>query len=225
MGMDRGPTDIFARYIHTLRFEDLPRHVIDSAKLLLFDYLASAVAGHKINRTFNDALWRVVGDMGGKKESRVFFHRAKLPAPHAALLNAAFGHGADMDDGNRTAQGHPGVAVIPVALALAEAHRLTGKDAITAIVVGYDLFVRLATAINPSHLSRGFHTTGTVGTFAAGGAAAKALGLDFEKTGHALAFAALQAAGLLEVAESGQMAKPLHPAKAAFAGILSARLA
>lgn len=223
--MDNRPTDLFADFIHTLRFEDLPKDVVESAKLFLLDYLASAMAGYKINRIFNEALWSVVGGMGGKKESRVFFHKAKLPAPNAALLNAAYGHGADMDDGNRTAQGHPGVAVMPVALSLTEAHRLTGRDAIVAVVVGYDIFVRLATAMNPSHLSRGFHTTGTVGTIAAGGAAAKALNLNLDKVRNTLGFAALQAAGLLEVAESGQMAKPLHPAKAAFGGILSARLA
>lgn len=223
--MDMRPTDLLSDYIHRLRYEQLPGNVVESAKLFLLDYLASAMAGYKINRIFNDALWNVVGGMGGKKESRVFFRDAKLPAPNAALLNAATGHGADMDDGNRTAQGHPGVAVIPVALALTEAHRLTGRDAIAAIVTGYDIFVRLATAMNPSHLSRGFHTTGTVGTVAAGGAAAKALGLERDKVSNALSFAALQAAGLLEVAESGQMAKPLHPAKAAFNGILAARLA
>ena len=223
--MDKRPTDLLADFIHTLRFEDLPKDVVESAKLFLLDYLASAMAGYKINRIFNEALWSVVGGMGGKKESRVFFQRAKLPAPNAALLNAAYGHGADMDDGNRTAQGHPGVAVMPVALSLTEAHRLTGRDAIVAVVVGYDIFVRLATAMNPSHLSRGFHTTGTVGTVAAGGAAAKALNLTLSEVRNTLGFAALQAAGLLEVAESGQMAKPLHPAKAAFGGILSARLA
>lgn len=223
--MEKRPTDLLAHYVHKLRFEDLPGETVEAAKLFLLDYLASAMAGYKINRIFNEAIWTVVGGMGGKKESRVFFQGTRLPAPHAAMLNAAYGHGADMDDGNRTAQGHPGVCVIPVALALAEAHRLSGRDVIVAIVAGYDLFVRLATALNPSHLSRGFHTTGTVGTLAAAGAAAKALNLPLVKVRHTLSLATLQASGLLEVAESGQMAKPLHPAKAAFNGILAARLA
>jgi len=223
--MEDRPTDLLADFVHGLRFEDLSGDAVESAKLLLLDFVASAMAGYRINRVFNESLWAVVGGMGGRKESRVFFHGARLPAPHAALLNAAFGHGADMDDGHRTAQGHPGVAVIPVALALAEAHRLSGRDTILAMVAGYDIFVRLATAINPSHLARGFHTTGTVGTIAAGAAAAKALKLPLSGVQNTLSLAALQAAGLLEVAESGQMAKPLHPAKAAFNGILSARLA
>lgn len=223
--MEKRPTDLLAHYVHKLRFEDLSGETVEAVKLFLLDYLASAMAGYKINRIFNEAIWTVVGGMGGKKESRVFFQGARLPAPHAAMLNAAYGHGADMDDGNRTAQGHPGVCVIPVALSLAEAHWLSGRDVIVAIVAGYDLFVRLATALNPSHLSRGFHTTGTVGTIAASGAAAKVLKLPLGKVHNTLSLAALQSAGLLEVAESGQMAKPFHPAKAAFNGILAARLA
>ena len=223
--MEKRPTDLLAHYVHELRFEDLPGEVVEAAKLFLLDYLASAMAGYKINPIFNKAIWTVVGGMGGKKESRVFFQGARLPAPHAAMLNAAYGHGADMDDGNRTAQGHPGVCVIPVALSLAETNRISGRDVIVAIVAGYDLFVRLATALNPSHFSRGFHTTGTVGTIAASGAAAKVLKLPMEKVHNTLSLAALQSAGLLEVAESGQMAKPFHPAKAAFNAILAARLA
>ncbi len=223
--MEKQPTDLLANYVYRLRYEDLPGEVVESAKLVLLDYLASAMAGYKINRIFNEALWGVVGDMGGKKESRVLFQGTRLPAPHAAMMNAAYGHGADMDDGHRTAQGHPGVGTIPVALALAEAHGLSGRDAIVAIVAGYDIFVRMATALNPSHLSRGFHTTGTIGTIAAAGAAAKALNLPLAGVRNALSLAALQAAGLLEVAESGQMAKPFHPAKAAFNAILAARLA
>jgi 2-methylcitrate dehydratase PrpD len=223
--MDKKPTDLLTNYVHRLRFEDLPEDVVAAAKLSLLDYLASAMAGYKINRIFNEALWGVVGDMGGKKESRVLFHGTRLPAPLAALMNAAYGHGADMDDGHRTAQGHPGGGTIPVALALAEAHGLSGRDVVVAIVAGYDIFVRMATALNPSHLSRGFHTTGTIGTIAAAGTAAKALKLPLAGVRNALSLAALQAAGLLEVAETGQMAKPFHPAKAAFNAILAARLA
>jgi 2-methylcitrate dehydratase PrpD len=223
--MAKQPTDLLTNYIHRLRFEDLPGEVVESAKFVLLDYLASAMAGYKVNRIFNEALWGVVGAMGGKKESRVIFQGAKLPAPHAAMMNAAYGHGADLDDGNRTAQGHPGVGTIPAVLALAEANGLGGRDVIVAIVAGYDIFVRMATALNPSHLSRGFHTTGTIGTIAAAGAAAKALKLPPAGVRNALSLGALQAAGLLEVAESGQMAKPFHPAKAAFNAILAARLA
>jgi 2-methylcitrate dehydratase PrpD len=219
------PTAVLAEYIHDLRWEDLPGGVVDAAKLTLLDYLASAMAGYKINRAFNAAVTKMYYDMGGKAESRVLFNAVKLPASNAAFLNAAYGHGADIDDGHRTAQGHPGVVVIPTALALGEAGHLSGKDLIVAITAGYDVFVRFGTAVNPAHLSRGFHTTGTVGTIAAGGTAAKALKLDKKGVHSALSLSALQSAGLLEVMASGQAAKPLQPAKAAYNGVLSGRMA
>ena len=63
--MAKQPTDLLANYVHRLRYEDLPREAVEAAKLFLLDYLASAMAGYKINRIFNEALWGVVGDMGG----------------------------------------------------------------------------------------------------------------------------------------------------------------
>lgn len=218
-------TKILSDYIYKLQWEDLPREVIESTKVLLLDYLASAIAGYKINRNFNTAVTKLYYDMGGKEESSVLFNNSKLPAPCAAFLNAAYGHGADMDDGHRIANGHPGTIVIPVALALGEVGRLSGRDVILSIVAGYDVFVRIATAVNPSHLNRGFHTTGTVGTIAAGGTAAKSLKLGVTGVQNALSLSALQAAGLLEVLTSGQSSKPLHPAKAAYNGIISGRMA
>jgi 2-methylcitrate dehydratase PrpD len=43
--MDKKPTELLAGYVHKLRFEDLPREVVESVKLFLLDYLASAMAG------------------------------------------------------------------------------------------------------------------------------------------------------------------------------------
>ena len=76
--------------------------------------------------------------------------------------------------------------------------------------------------MNPSHLERGFHTTGTCGTLAATAAAAKLFALNPEETANALGLAGIQAAGLLEVTIDGQVAKPLHARKAAQAGVLAA---
>jgi 2-methylcitrate dehydratase PrpD len=223
--MSRQPTELIAEYVYNLQWQDLPREVVESAKLRVLDYLASAMAGYKLNHAFNQTITKMFREMGGKQESGVLFSDLHLPAPNAAFLNAAYGHGADIDDGHRTAQGHPGIVVIPAALALGEAGKITGKDLIVSIVAGYDIFVRLATAVNPSHFNRGFHSTGTVGTIAAGGAAAKALKLGRNAVHNALSLAAIQAGGLHEVSESGQSSKPLSPAKAASGGVLAGRMA
>jgi 2-methylcitrate dehydratase PrpD len=141
------------------------------------------------------------------------------------MLNAVSGHAIDMDDGHRFANGHPGVVTIPPAIALAEHANLTGRELIEAVVVGYEFFIRLGSALNPDLLQRGFHTTATVGSIASGAAAAKLLRLNGPQTEQALALAALQSAGLLEVLTSGESGKSFQVGKAAQSGVLAARMA
>ena len=69
----------------------------------------------------------------------------------------------------------------------------------------------------------GFHATGTLGSFGAAAACAHLLGLDAEKFATALGIAGTQAAGLKSM--FGTMCKPLHAGKAAYHGLLAARLA
>ena len=223
--MSKRVTDLLAEYVRNLRWEALSPEIVETAKLRVLDYLASAMAGYRLNRVFSDTITRMYQDMGGAKESQVLFSDLQLPAPNAAFLNAAYGHGADIDDGQRTAQGHPGIVVIPTAMALGETERISGKDLILSVVAGYDIFVRFASAVNPSHFNRGFHSTGTIGTLAAAGAAAKALQLDGIGVRNAIRLGAIQAGGLHEVSESAQASKPLSPAKAAYGGVLAGRMA
>lgn len=223
--MKKNLTDELAIYTESLNFESLGEDVVESAKLFILDFVLSAMAGYKINKSFGDSLVEVYSEMGGNDQSSVMFYNKKLSTVDAAFLNAAFGHGADIDDGHRSAQGHPGVVTIPAVLALAEAYSLKGKDIITAVVAGYEFFIRFGQTVNPYHVEKGFHTTGTIGTIAAGAAAAKVLGLTTEQIKNTLGFSCMQASGLLEVVESNQMAKVVNPGKAAASGVFSALLA
>jgi 2-methylcitrate dehydratase PrpD len=223
--MKKNLTDELAIYTESLSFESLGEDVVESAKLFILDFVLSAMAGYKINKSFGDSLVEVYSEMGGNEQSSVMFYNKKLSTVDAAFLNAAFGHGADIDDGHRSAQGHPGVVTIPAVLALAEAYSLKGKDIITAVVAGYEFFIRFGQTVNPYHVEKGFHTTGTIGTIAAGAAAAKVLGLSTEQIKNTLGFSCMQASGLLEVVESNQMAKVVNPGKAAASGVFSALLA
>src|SRR5690554_3313752 len=111
-------TDALSRYVANLHYDQLPPKVVDHTKLVILDFLASAVAGRKVNPVFNKTIVKVFGSMGGSEESSILFGDKKLPSSNAAFINAVYGHGADLDDGHRTAQGHPGVTVIPAVLAL-----------------------------------------------------------------------------------------------------------
>jgi 2-methylcitrate dehydratase PrpD len=70
---------------------------------------------------------------------------------------------------------------------------------------------------------KGFHSSGTIGTFGAAAAAAKLLALDREQIAHMLAIAASSASGIR--VSFGSMTKPLHVGRAAQNGIVAAQLA
>jgi 2-methylcitrate dehydratase PrpD len=132
-----------------------------------------------------------------------------------------------MDDGHRFGALHPGVAIIPAALAAAELEGADPKTLLAGIVAGYEIMIRLGAAINPSSLNRGFHITGITGVYGAAAACAKIMNLDPEETAGALGMAGLQASGLIQVNHEveGAKVKPLNPARAASNGLLSCILA
>jgi 2-methylcitrate dehydratase PrpD len=119
--------------------------------------------------------------------------------------------------------GHPSVPVLPALLALAEQHNSSGAELLRAFIAGYEVECLIGEMIGDSHYDSGWHNTATVGTFGAAAACSKLLGLDSDKTAMALGIAATQAAGLKSM--FGTMCKPLHAGKAAFNGLLAARLA
>lgn len=214
-----------ASWIAGFRPEDCSEQDLKDAKLRILDLLISSAAGWKCNMEYNRMVNTVIFPMGGTPESTVIFSGKKLPAPVAAYINATYGHGADIDDGHREANGHPGVSLIPAVLALAEANN-GGTDAIlSGILVGYETYLRVSKAVQPALLHRGFHGTGVVGAVAAAAACAKVLGLDECQTHNAISLASVQASGLFEISESGQSVKPINPANACRTGVESALLA
>ena len=143
----------------------------------------------------------------------------------AAFVNAVSAHVLELDDGHRGAQIHLGAVIFPTALAISEAYDLTGKEFLEGVIVGYEVGILLGQLVNPNHRNKGFHTTGTIGTFIAGVVASKLLKLDEGQILNALGLCGTQAAGLLESDHGGSMGKVLHAGKAAYNGILSAFLA
>lgn len=213
----------FGSYICRVKYKDLPADVIHQAKLLTLDLLGVSIAGLKSD--FPRMMVDYLTSLGGVKEATLLGSRGKVPAMHAALGNGSCGHALEMDDGYRFGGVHTGVAVIPAALAYAEANKRDGKSFLLAVVMGFEIVNRLSKAMNPSHLNRGFHTTGTLGVFGAAAACGVIAGLKEKEMVSALAMAGLQGAGLLEILNDGTMVKPIHSGKAGMAGILSVELA
>lgn len=143
----------------------------------------------------------------------------------AGLVNGISAHSLELDDGHRTAQMHLGAIVFPTAIAIAEAYDLSGEEFLEAVIIGYEIGIMLGQIANPQHRDKGFHSTGTIGTFVAGAVASKLLKLDTDQIINVLGLCGTQAAGLLESDHSGSMGKVLHAGKAVYNGTLSAFLA
>jgi len=217
--------EILAEFAYKLKYEDIPQDVIETTELFMADYYAAAMAGIMINKDFNKAILNIVAGKGQSPEANVIGSDLKLSAEDAAFMNAVYAHGADMDDGNRKAMGHVAAHVMSAVFALAEAEGKSVKDVFTAVNVGYEVYNRVAAMAQPGLVHRGFHSTGTAGVIACAAASAKLLGLDAQGIYNAMGIAAIQASGLIIIAESGQANKPLNPANAAKNGIISAKLA
>lgn len=214
-----------AKFISELKFDQLSENTVCKAKEVILDYLGALLAGYDKSSFLSEKLSELIINIGGREEATIIGPAVKVPLVNAAFVNGVLSHVVELDDGHRSAKGHPGVAVLSAALPTAEYLGSSGKELISAIAAGYDIFVRIASSVNPSHLNRGFHTTGTCGTFAACAAACSLLKLDERQTANALGLAGTQASGLLEVTIDGQMAKALHAGKAAYSGVLTALLA
>lgn len=217
-------TKLLSEFAYGLRYSSLPAEVVETTKRFIIDYYAAAVAGMKINSSFNNAVEQLMLEMSGKPECDYLLSDNRLPCANAAFLSACYAHGADMDDGNRKAMGHVGAHVISAVLTLAQTLDCSGKDVIVAINVGYEVYNRVAAAVQPGLVHRGFHSTGTAGAIACGAACAKLMGMDSDGIYNTMALCAIQASGLIIIAESGQQCKPINPANAAKTGIISAKL-
>ena len=201
--------------------DDIPDEASTVARQCILDWFGCALAGSKepLVRILHQRI--VETERGG--DCTVVGSDDRATARTAALVNGAAGHALDFDDTHTMLSGHPTVPVLPAVLALAEELDAPGSALRTALVVGIEVECRVGLLLAPAHYRAGWHATGTLGTIGAAAGCAHLLGLDPERTAHALALAATQAAGLK--ASFGTMAKPLHAGKAAADGLLAALLA
>jgi 2-methylcitrate dehydratase PrpD len=210
-----------AAFIAGLRYRDLPADVIADARYRILDWLGSAMAGvhYKASVMVTD----MAREMGGEPQSTILKGSLKVSAPMAAFTNGIIGHVAEFDDGHRLAIAHPGAVTVPVALAVAESFNRSGKELLTAVIAGYEVLIRLAIAVNPSHYKI-WHTTSTCGAFAAAASASSLLKLDRWKTLMALGTVGTMSCGYL-AKTVGTYAKPLNAGHACQSGVQAALLA
>jgi 2-methylcitrate dehydratase PrpD len=173
----------------------LPPAVVDKAKLHLLDTLAAIVSG--ANLAGGQAGSRIARRLGGPAEALAIGAGLIVGAPHAALANAMAAHADETDDSHSAGRFHPGCAIVPAALAMAESSGRSGTDLLRAIALGYDIGARSVMALGVSGAYSSLFSTHSIGgNFGATAAAAALAGLDVQGATYALSYAVQQTSGV-----------------------------
>ena len=189
MPEETAATKCLARYIASTRFENLSPDLLREAKRRTADVLSIGLSGSTTSSGKGmRAFAREVSPSGG---ATLWGSDETANAEIAALVNATMAFHLELDDVHRTSHTHPGISVIPAALAVCEEKKFTPEDFLTAVVVGYDVVTRVGMAVSPSiYVDRVFLAPGTLAPLGAAAAVAKLYRLNEDETARLLGAAA-----------------------------------
>lgn len=207
--------------IITINFDSIPKEVISISKKAILDGIGVAVAGS--NSQTSKILYDFVEGIEGKSTSTIFLKKLKAPPILAALVNGTMMHSLDYDDVNWKGVLHPTTVILPAILSLGEDRNCSGKDILTAYVLGIEAEIKTAIGLSPIHYNKGWHPTSSLGTIGAAIATGKLLKLSKDQLSYSIGIAVSEIAGIL--ANQGTMTKPFHAGKAAFNGMMASLLA
>lgn len=215
-------TKLSLDFASQLNYSDIPAHVVEQMKKYVFDLICCSVAGSKASEI--DRIRKIFVTSSDTTGVMPFGNQVPQTPEIAAIINAASGHALEMDDSDRTGLSHPGVMVITSALIASELTNPNGKDFISACVAGYEVMLRVGTALGLDHYAI-WHTTSTTGGLGASIACGKLMGLNRQQLADAFGNAGTLACGLWEFNHNYSMSKLLHAGMGVSHGILSTRLA
>ncbi len=213
-----------AEFCSAVSYDKLPDEIIEKAKQCILDYVANVYGSLELEAVNRSVSY--VKSISGNGPATVFGCGFRSDLHHAAFINGTTAEAIEAQDGVRFGGNHPGVAVIPAALAVGEMDGLGGKDIIEAIVAGYDAANRPASAMHPWHTLSGFLPTGTCGAFGAAAAYGRLKKFDADKMASAFGNAGyLLPISMAEQLMGGYTIKIVQGGQAAIAGLMAAGLA
>jgi len=180
----------FADYCENVKFDDFPEEVVDKTKKCLIDSLGCAIGG--LATEAGSIITKISKEIGGSPESTVMGLWERVSAVNASFTNSILANALDFDDDHPV--GHPGATIIPPSIAVGEKLHSNGKDLLTAIILGYEISLRIGLAIQPSmeRLDKVWGL-GTWQTFGSAVASAKLMKLSKDRYVNALGIAGANA--------------------------------
>lgn len=208
--------EALASWVAGVDLRSLDAGVCAAARLSLVDTVGVMIAGGR------EPLSRRIAEHAlatrGAGPCRVAAVDGQTASPlAAALANGAAAHVLDFDDTIYEGIAHPSAPTLPAALAAAEAAGTSDADVLAGLAAGIEVMAALGRLFTEGIYERGVWTTAFLGAISAAAGAARAMRLDGEATGRAMAMAAGQAAGSRTV--MGTDAKPYQCGRAAEAGL------
>ncbi len=173
----------------------LPADVSEIAKHHILDTFAAMVSGSQLLP--GQAALKFARNYGGEKISTVVASNILCGPMEAALVNGVLGHSDETDDAHAATLSHPGVAIVPAALATGEKFGISGAEFLRAITLGYDVGTRFVMTMGGPSIQSEEHrsTHSIVGIFGAASAAASAAGLNVQQMRWVLDYTAQQSSG------------------------------
>lgn len=221
--MPDGATQALARFVADLEYERIPESTIRTLKDCILDTIGCGLHGSTTKEGLLVA--KLARDWSEKPESTLWGLGQKTACANAVLANSTMIESFALDDIHHKATLHPGCVAVPTAFALAERlGRVDGKQFLTAVAAGYETIIRVGMSIIPSARLRGFHPASICAPFGSAAVAARLLGLDKERTLHALGTAATMGAGLMS-AQFDSMVQRMQAGRSAQSGLIAALLA
>ncbi|MCY4526502.1 MAG: MmgE/PrpD family protein, partial [Anaerolineaceae bacterium] len=222
MGSKKNAVDIIAAHAANLRYEDLSETTVTRARQVILDTLGTSLGGYQTE------LGRMAADYAAQRmpgeEATIVADGRSSNVEGAAWANGVLCHLLEMDDTSRLS-GHVASQLVPAALALGEHLQLNGRQLITALAVGYDVFDAIQPAVRGWQRERGLDHKSHVGSMASAVTAAVAMGLDEGQIGNALALAMDMASGTEQYVYDGADCDTTLAGIGARNGIFAARLA
>ncbi len=187
--------DDVSTYIATALDKPLPDEVVEKTKHHLLDTLGAIVSGSQMLP--GQMARKYVEAVGGTPESTLIGSNILTSAANAALGNGFSAHADETDDSHAPSLTHPGCAIVPTALAMAERQGRDGTALLRAVALGYDIGTRTTLSLGPLAMDRKMHSSHTIGPMFGSAAAAGALvGATPTQARYLISYTAQQASGI-----------------------------
>jgi len=185
-----------SEYMSAAGARALPADAAEQAKHHLLDTLAAMISGSHLPP--GEAAQSHIRAIGAPGDATIAGTRSTAAPIDAALANGVMAHADETDDSHNASRSHPGCAVVPAALAVAEALGADGARFLRAVTLGYDVGTRVVIAMGGFAFGSGssLATHSIAGTFCASAAAASIAGLSSQQMRWVLDYAAQQSSGI-----------------------------